>query len=145
MRWALLIEDEADHRLLIREAMARMSPPVDLFEVGTATEAITWVRERAAEPDGLAGGLVILDLGLPGPSGFRFLEWVREHRALDDLPVVVLTASENPMDAEHAFFLGAKGYYQKPADFRRYVDLFERAFRIHRPGGSSSAGAQSGS
>lgn len=142
MRWALLIEDEPDHRVLIREALSRMDPPVELHEAATTREAVAWVQQKAKTPAELSNGLVILDLGLPGPSGFRFLEWVRDYEVLDPLGVVVLTASENPMDAEHAFFLGARGYYQKPADFRQYVELFQRAFRSDPP---SSAGTGKGS
>lgn len=139
MNWVLLVEDDADHRVLIREVVTRKFEGVELHEAGDAAEAIAWVRERAKVRGGLARGVVVLDLGLPGPSGFRFLEWVREHEALDALPVVVLTASENPMDAEHAFHLGAKGYFQKPADFRAYVTIFERALALAAPGGAGSA------
>ena len=74
--------------------------------------------------------MVVLDLGLPKASGFQVLEWMRDVPALEKVPVVVLTASENPMDADHAFNLGARGYFQKPADFRRYLEIFKRAFRI---------------
>jgi len=74
--------------------------------------------------------VVILDLGLPHASGFDVLEWMRDMPMLTRLPVVVLTASENPMDAEHAFNLGARGYFQKPADFRRYVEIFQQVFDI---------------
>ncbi len=129
MRWVLLIEDEPDHRLLVSEALKRLEPPVEFHEANDASEAMAWIVGRAKVPRGLSDGVVILDLGLPGPSGFEFLEWVREHEALDRLPVVVLTASENTMDAEHAFNLGARGYYQKPADFTDYVEILERIMR----------------
>lgn len=138
MNWVLLVEDDVDHRVLIREVVTRMLSGVDLHEVGDTAEAIAWVRERAKVKGGLARGVVVLDLGLPGPSGFKFLEWVREHEVLDQLPVVVLTASENPMDAEHAFHLGAKGYFQKPADFRAYLTIFERALAFANPPGDDS-------
>lgn len=130
LSWILLVEDEPDHRLLVREAFARLSLPVEFHEAGDADEAERWVRDRHAAAGVLSDGIVILDLGLPGPSGFTFLEWVRSDSAFDGLPVVVLTASENPMDAEHAFNLGAKGYFQKPADFRNYVQIFERVLKI---------------
>ena len=93
-------------------------------------EAMAWMRRRTGDAETIAGGLVILDLGLPRASGFHVLEWMREMPALTRLPVVVLTASENPLDAEHAFNLGARGYFQKPADFRRYLEIFKRVFRI---------------
>ncbi|MHB1194440.1 MAG: response regulator [Longimicrobiales bacterium] len=130
MSWILLVEDDADHRVLIREALRRVAPSVPLEEVVDGVDAMNWLRRRVGAPASLEGGVVILDLGLPRASGFNVLEWMREVPALERLPVIVLTASENPMDAEHAFNLGARGYFQKPADFREYLDIFQRVFRI---------------
>lgn len=130
LSWILLVEDDADHRVLVREALRRIAPTVPLDEVVDGVDAMNWLRRRVGAPASLQGGVVILDLGLPRASGFNVLEWMREVPALEHLPVVVLTASENPMDAEHAFNLGAKGYFQKPADFREYLDIFQRVFRI---------------
>lgn len=130
LTWILLVEDDADHRVLVREVLLRLAPTVPLDEVVDGADAMAWLRRRAGDPSTLQGGVVILDLGLPRASGFQVLEWMREMPALAHLPVVVLTASENPMDAEHAFNLGARGYFQKPADFTRYLDIFQRVFNI---------------
>ena len=130
LTWILLVEDDADHRVLVREVMLRLAPSVPLDEVVDGADAMNWLRRRAGDAADLEGGVVILDLGLPRASGFQVLEWMREMPALAHLPVVVLTASENPMDAEHAFNLGARGYFQKPADFRQYLDIFQRVFHI---------------
>lgn len=130
LSWILLVEDDADHRVLIREALRRVAASVPLDEAVDGVDAMSWLRQRMGSPTALEGGVVILDLGLPRASGFQVLEWMREIPALEHLPVVVLTASENPMDADHAFNLGARGYFQKPADFRQYLDIFQRVFRI---------------
>lgn len=130
LNWILLVEDDADHRVLVREALLRLAPDVPLDEVVDGADAMAWLRRRAGAPASLEGGVVILDLGLPRASGFQVLEWMREMPPLTHLPVVVLTASENPMDAEHAFNLGARGYFQKPSDFRQYLDIFQRVFHI---------------
>lgn len=134
LSWILLVEDDADHRVLVRETLARVAPSVPVDEVVDGMDAMAWLRRRAGDPALVRGGLVILDLGLPRASGFTVLEWMREIPALERLPVVVLTASENPMDAEHAFNMGARGYFQKPADFRQYLDIFQRVFRIAEGG-----------
>jgi len=137
LSWILLVEDDADHRVLVRETLSRLSPNLPIDEVTDGAEAMAWLRRRAHDPEALGGGMVILDLGLPRASGFQVLEWMREMPPLAMLPVVVLTASENPMDADHAFNLGARGYFQKPADFREYLHIFRRVFRI-----AESAGAR---
>jgi CheY-like chemotaxis protein len=139
LSWILLVEDDADHRVLVREALSRVAPAVPLEEVVDGVDAMNWLRLRLGDPASLIGGLVVLDLGLPRASGFNVLEWMREIPDLARLPVVVLTASENPMDAEHAFNLGARGYFQKPADFRQYLEIFARVFRIAEGAGGGSA------
>jgi len=130
LNWILLVEDEADHRVLVREVLRRLAPRIPIHEAVDGTEAMAWMRRRIGNPKEIKGGVVILDLGLPRASGFQVLEWMREMPALAHVPVVVLTASENPMDADHAFNLGARGYFQKPTDFRRYLEVFERVFHL---------------
>ena len=141
LNWILLVEDEADHRVLVREALARVAPSIPVHEVVDGAEAMSWMRSRAGSPGELEGGVVVLDLGLPRASGFQVLEWMREMPPLVHVPVVVLTASQNPMDADHAFNLGARGYFQKPADFRQYLEIFQRVFNLTK---APAAGSRSG-
>lgn len=139
VEWILLVEDEADHRLLVHEALSRLSGQIHVHEAVDGEQAMAWLQRVAGDPLLVRSGMVVLDLGLPRASGFQVLEWMREVPELEKLPVVVLTASENPMDADHAFNLGARGYFQKPADFHRYLEIFKRAFHIAE-GASPSEG-----
>lgn len=139
MSWVLLVEDDPDHRLLLRQAISLLDEDLELEEAIDFREATRWVVRRRDRGDLLTDGVVILDLGLPGPSGFVFLEWLRD-RGLDQVPVFVLTASENPMDADHAFNLGARGYFQKPADFRDYTGILNRIFRLAAAAGGPGRG-----
>jgi len=140
LTWVLLVEDEVDHRLLVKEALGRLAPSVPISEAGSVDEAMAWMEGWASHNgSALRGGLVVLDLGLPGAPGFALLEWMREDSPFESVPVVVLTASENGMDAEHAFNLGAKGYFQKPSDFQQYLGIFERVFNIAEKARESDA------
>jgi chemotaxis family two-component system response regulator Rcp1 len=130
LEWILLVEDEADQRLILRATLARLDGSIEVHEAPDAETAMKWLRRTAVDPARLSGGMVVLDLGLPRASGFQVLEWMRDVPALRHLPAVVLTASENSMDADHAFNLGARGYFQKPRDVREYADIFRRAFHI---------------
>jgi two-component system response regulator len=132
--WILLVEDDPDHRVLLREAIRRYDGEVALHEVSDFSQARSWLAQRMQGGRSVMNGAVMLDLGLPGPSGFALLEWLREI-GMDAVPVFVLTASENPMDADHAFNLGARGYFQKPADFRQYVQILEQVFDMVTPPG----------
>jgi CheY-like chemotaxis protein len=130
VEWILLVEDEADQRLILRETIARLDGSIEVHDAPDGETAMKWLRRAAGDPARLSGGMVVLDLGLPRVSGFQVLEWMRDVPALRNVPAVVLTASENPMDADHAFNLGAHGYFQKPRDVREYADVFRRALHI---------------
>ena len=129
MKWVLLVEDEEDHRVLVRTALDRMGTDVRCFEADSGEKALAWMKRQVERIGPLTNGLVILDLGLPGISGFEVLQEMREITGLEDTQVVVLTASENSMDQDHAFNLGARGFFQKPTDFRDYQGILERILR----------------
>lgn len=138
LTWVLLVEDEEDHRILVRQALARIGATPKVLESDSGEKALEWMRRQVARLGRLEGGLVILDLGLPGMSGFEVLQEMREEPGLEGTPVVVLTASENEMDQDHAFNLGARGYFRKPTDFRRYQDILQRVLRLAPPGEGGS-------
>jgi CheY-like chemotaxis protein len=63
--------------------------------------------------------LILLDLKMPGTSGFDVLRSIRTHKneSIRRLPVVVFTSSMHDEDARCAFELGADAYLVKPSDF----------------------------
>ena len=101
----LLIEDEPNIVEAIRFLLAR-----DGWEVschGEGGEALSLIR--ALNPD-----LVILDVMLPGRSGYDILQELRAEAATAELPVLLLTARGQARDREMAARLGASRYMAKP-------------------------------
>ncbi len=59
---------------------------------------------------------VLLDLSLPGKSGFEVLEWLESQLSLRGIPVIVLTAADDHEAIQKAFSLGATRYLFKPVN-----------------------------
>jgi len=137
LAWTLVIEDAPDHQRLIAEALGQVAGDVAIHEALDGADGISWLRRRLGDPEALRGGMVIVDLGLPRVSGFQVLEWMREMPQLSRIPAVVLTASKDAIDEEHALALGARGYFQKPQDPREYMAIFQKVF--YGAGHSSAA------
>lgn len=101
----------ADDHPLFRDAIKAVLEEIDeglrAVEAGTCDEVV-------AAAQGQAGlDLVLLDLAMPGPPG-QGLEVISRLGALKpDLPVVVLSASEDPEDVQKALAYGAQGYIPK--------------------------------
>jgi len=101
----LLIEDEGNIREAIGFILSRAGWEVQGHGNGaTAIEAVTRTK-----PD-----MVILDIMLPGLSGFEILRALRAGAETAQLPVLMLTAKGQARDQEAAFEMGADAYLTKP-------------------------------
>jgi CheY-like chemotaxis protein len=68
--------------------------------------------------------LVLLDLNMPKVTGKEVLEKIKTDPDLEYTPVIVVTNSDYKKDMIDCYRLGANGYLQKPADFKKLVDFF---------------------
>jgi diguanylate cyclase (GGDEF)-like protein len=60
--------------------------------------------------------VVLLDINMPGMSGFHIMEAMRAHASLQHIPVIVLTAVNDPKTKLEALSLGASDFLSKPVD-----------------------------
>ena len=76
---------------------------------------------RAATPR-----LVLLDLKLPKVSGLEILEKMKLDSELKRVPVVILTSSNEDLDIERAYALGANSYIVKPVNFSKFAGAIQQ-------------------
>lgn len=65
--------------------------------------------------------LILLDVIMPGPSGFELLTDLKKDERFSDIPVIMVTALGLVEDKELAFRLGAGDYLTKPFDTREML------------------------
>jgi DNA-binding NarL/FixJ family response regulator len=104
--YRLLIAD--DHPLFrgaLREAVTGLFREVDIAEAGTFEE-VTELAERGGDVD-----LILLDLSMPGVRGFSGLMYLRAQ--YPSLPVVVVSANDDPAVIRRCMEFGASGFIPK--------------------------------
>jgi CheY-like chemotaxis protein len=87
---------------------------LDGYAVRTASDRQTILAELQRLPP---PHLILLDVGLPGISGFDILQKLRQHPKLGSIPVIMLTAHSSPEDVLRGLKGGAEGYVSKPFQF----------------------------
>ena len=113
----LLIEDDENDALLLEVAFqkAGLHDMLDVVtDVDAATKHLLAAGPSPASPKGALPQIILLDLTLPGKSGFHFLQWIRQQPGLKHLPVLVFTSSRYKESRRRAFELGATSYMIKP-------------------------------
>lgn len=114
----LIIEDTENNRILLTR---RLKPRG--FEVVTAEDAEKGVAMVPAENP----SLILMDVGLPGMSGWEATRVLKGDPATRHVPVIALTAHAMDGDREKAVAAGCDDYEIKPIDFPR---LFEKIDRL---------------
>jgi len=124
----LLVEDNEDHAFLIRRGLCKGPSVGPLQVVISGEEAIEYLSGtgRYSDRDEFPlPSVVLLDLELPGVSGFEVLRWIRKQTELNNVWVVVITCSELEQDASFASILGANSFILKPRDLDSLIQMVE--------------------
>lgn len=123
----LVVEDEPSLIFTIRDTLESEGYDVIVSEDGT--HALDMVREH--KPD-----IMILDIMLPGKSGYEVLEEVRKEKFT--FPVIILTAKDQEPDKVKGLNLGADDYLTKPFGVKELLARIEA--RLRRAGTYSTSG-----
>ena len=103
----MLVDDEPAMRLL-----CRVNLPHAGFDVTEAGDAETALAHAESEPFDLA----LLDVMMPGMSGFELAVRLRAGARTRDMPIVFLSARADRRDMRRGFDVGAADYVTKPFD-----------------------------
>jgi CheY-like chemotaxis protein len=121
-------EDDPDDVFFLQHAWERAGIPNPLIHVPDGQRAIDYLVGRGAFADREKHPLpclLLLDLSMPGISGFEVLEWVRKQAAFRTLKAVVISGSNQEKDVEFARRLGAIDYVVKPSGLVELQKIIE--------------------
>lgn len=108
----LVIDDDSINLQVIQSIL--FEEQYHLVTVMSAEEALQKLNEREWD-------LIISDIMMPRISGYKLTEKIREQYTLTELPILLLTARNNPQDIEAGFLAGANDYVLKPVEKREFI------------------------
>lgn len=122
----LMAEDDADDRLLTKQALADQRLANDLHFVEDGEELLDYLHQRGPYADGASAprpGLILLDLNMPKKDGREALAEIKADPSLRRIPIVVLTTSKADEDILRSYDLGASSYIMKPVTFEGLANV----------------------
>ena len=121
----LLVEDSPSDTELTVEALAGAKICNRLSIVDDGVKAMEFLHRQGAYTNAPRPDLIMLDLNLPRKDGREVLAEIKADKALQTIPVVVLTTSQAEQDVLHAYSRHANCYITKPVDFRQFLEVVE--------------------
>lgn len=131
----LLVDDDAAVRDLVKPALERAGHRV--LSAGGADEAASLLREEKVD-------LLLLDVQLPGLSGFDLLDVLKKDPATAGLPVIMITSRSEERSRVRGLKAGADDYVVKPFSVAELAARVEALLRRARSGGDPSGALTAG-
>ncbi|HEX4853642.1 response regulator [Arenimonas sp.] len=124
----LMAEDDADDRLMTREAFqeCRLGNPLQF--VADGEELMDYLKRRGPYADSVRfpmPGLILLDLNMPRKDGREALREIKADPELREIPVVVLTTSKAEEDVANSYSAGANSFITKPVSFAALIEVVQ--------------------
>ena len=118
----LMAEDSPTDAELARVAFKDGGIPNTLIIVPDGEEALAYMRKEGKYTDAAVPDLIILDLNMPRKDGRQVLVELKKgpHK---QIPVVILTTSEDEFDIVSSYESSASCYVTKPVDFNKFLDV----------------------
>lgn len=122
-RLMLYVEDNPANLRLVEEIVSFRR---DLRLLAAPDGHLGLQLARAHRPE-----IILMDLNLPGMSGFEVLRQLRADPATADTPVIALTANAMPRDVERGLAAGFHRYLTKPIDIDKFTEAINSTLAPH--------------
>jgi len=124
----LMAEDDHDYYLIIKDAIEKLALAVDLRYVEDGEELMHYLlRQAKYENPGTSPrpDIIFLDLNMPKKTGVEALREIKSNHTLRQIPIIILTISQDAMDVSMCYRLGANSFITKPLGFEPLLDVLK--------------------
>jgi len=122
-----LVDDDEDDRFFAKLTFQQHFSDSKLVCFEDGEELLNHIRHETVDslPD-----LVLLDLNMPCIDGFDTLQAIKQHKHWKQVPVAILTTSNEPIDKARSEMLGACAFLTKPATYALLANTIKQGLIV---------------
>lgn len=121
----LLVDDDDEDVELIMKFLERDRIVNTVNRVRDGKEAMEYLRKQGGFADAERPDLILLDLNMPRMDGREVLKECFEDKALETIPIVVFTSSDDERDVLASYEYKANSYVTKPVDLVKFGEVLK--------------------
>lgn len=121
----VLVEDNIEDAAFTKRVLKHNKLNKDLVIATTGQKAMQTLHDMGK---GDLPQLILLDINLPDISGIDLLTRIKQDKSLCNIPVVILTGSNEDQDIQKSYDLGASSYLVKPISSDAMMLVIEKLF-----------------
>jgi len=124
----LIAEDDEGHAELILEQLrsAGVSNEIICFQDGQELWDYLMAAGRRTSRHDSHGFLLLLDIVMPGMDGLEVLRRIKTDKQWHNLPIIILTTTDDQREIENCYALGCNCYITKPMEYERFTEMLKR-------------------
>lgn len=122
----LIAEDDDGHAELITEGLIDSGINNEIHRFCDGQELWNFFLEKIPGIEDKVNYLVLLDINMPRMDGVEVLTRMKREKELKDIPVMMLTTTDDPREVEKCYALGCNVYITKPVDFAKFAETLKR-------------------
>jgi CheY-like chemotaxis protein len=124
----LIADDDEGHAELIFEQLrsAGVSNEIIRFRDGQELWDYLMAEGPRTSQDDVRGFLLLLDIVMPKLDGLEILRRIKTDRQWHNLPIIMLTTTNDPREIESSYTLGCSCYITKPMEYEHFTETLKK-------------------
>lgn len=124
----LIAEDDEGHAELIQEGLRETGLLNQIIRFKNGVETWEYLNNLCHNDkyDEHNDYLLLLDINMPRMDGIEVLRRIKTNSCLKEMPVMMLTTTDDPREVDKCYELGCNIYITKPVDFIKFTETLQR-------------------
>lgn len=124
----LIAEDDDGHAELIKEGLEESGVCNKMIRFSNGEEVWHFLSGTGDNQvcDKNKNYLLLLDINMPKMDGVEVLKRMKSDDELKEIPVMMLTTTDDPREVEACYKIGCNMYITKPVDFMKFTETLKR-------------------
>ncbi len=124
----MIAEDDDGHAELIKDNLREAGVSNEIIRFRDGQEVLDYLLPTSPKKDGgkLPLTLLLLDIRMPRVDGVEVLRRLKADPSTRNIPVIMLTTTDDPREIQQCYELGCNCYITKPVEYQKFAEVMSR-------------------